>query len=372
MAMALNSDNNTNIGASKSFSYSIYDENSAEISVSNQANPLDFWISKDTTVAVDPFLYVNVLNASQVSNATQASSLLNGGRFINGFFVNGLTLNGSNVSIHIQIKPTNLSMSYLSFLKFNDNPMFKANFLYYDIINLFCPNDLITQGSDTFYLIFANMAQVNGFKGYVGFSLVEIDSSSLNCQNKSLNSNETLLSLVSSAPTSFSNSSQFKNNFWLRLFTAGCYYTDPLTNQWASYGMEILSDTSITSTHCTSSHLTTFAGGFIVLPPAIDFNQVWANASFLQNPTIYSTVIALIGIYVFLAIWAGYMDRKDERKMGVTLLGDSSNVDNKYAYEIIVFTGSRPHAGTKSKVFYFLFLFFQIKIIFYKKKLSKR
>ena len=353
MSMALNSDNKTNIGNSKSFSYSIYDEHAQEIPVANQPNPIDFWISKDPTISVSPFQYVNALNASQLPTnktnfTTQVKSLLNGGLFINGFIVNGLTLSGNNISIHIQIKPTNTNVSYLSFLKFGKNPVFQNDNNLYDMMNLFCPEDLITQGNDTFYLIFANMTKVNGYKGYVGFSLIEIDSSHLNCLNKSFNSNETLLAQV----TNSSINSSFKNNYWLRLFAAGCYYTDPLTNQWASYGMDILADTNITHTHCVSNHLTDFAGGFIVLPPAIDFNQVWANASFLQNPVIYSTVIALIGIYVLLGIWAGYMDRKEARKASVTLLGDLDETDNKYAYEIIVFTGSRPNAGTKSKVSY--------------------
>jgi hypothetical protein len=99
--------------------------------------------------------------------------------------------------------------------------------------------------------------------------------------------------------------------------------------------------------------LTSFAGGFIVLPPAIDFNKAFANASFLDNPVIYSTVIALISIYILLAVWARWMDVKDSKKQGVTLLGDEicENKEEKYAYEIIVFTGGRMHAGTKSQVF---------------------
>jgi len=128
---------------------------------------------------------------------------------------------------------------------------------------------------------------------------------------------------------------------------------EPSTNKWSSNGMEILEDTNITHTHCISSHLTTFAGGFIVLPNAIDFNYVWSHASFLQNPVIYSTVIALVCLYVLLGVWARWMDIKDEKKCGITLLGnikDHMKKENKYIYEIIAFTGNRLNAGTKSKV----------------------
>ena len=125
------------------------------------------------------------------------------------------------------------------------------------------------------------------------------------------------------------------------------------TNTWSSNGMDILEDSNLTHTHCISNHLTTFAGGLIVLPNAINFNKVWANASFLQNPVIYSTVIFLICLYILLGFWARYMDSKDDQKIGITLLPCDLNNDattNKYIYEIIVFTGNRLYAGTKSKV----------------------
>ena len=47
------------------------------------------------------------------------------------------------------------------------------------------------------------------------------------------------------------------------------------------------------------------------------------------------------------------MDSKDDQKIGITLLPCDLNNDattNKYIYEIIVFTGNRFYAGTKSKV----------------------
>ena len=52
-----------------------------------------------------------------------------------------------------------------------------------------------------------------------------------------------------------------------------------------------------------------------------------------------------------LGVWARYMDWKVGQKVGITLLGNG--VDpyvNKYIYEIMVFTGMRPNAGTTSKV----------------------
>jgi len=170
----------------------------------------------------------------------------------------------------------------------------------------------------------------------------------------------------SSSDLTISNTKGFTENFWLRIFSAGCYYLDTHTNMWSSYGMEILSDTNLTHTHCQSNHLTTFAGGFLVLPPSIDFNYVWANASFLQNPVIYSTVIALICLYILLGIWSRWMDSKDDQKQGFTVIFTENsefclderakNGSKYYAYEMIVYTGSRPNAGTKSNVSFILFI----------------
>ena len=343
-----NGDNETNIGMSRSVSYSLYDENSNEIEVNNQTKPIEFWISRDKSVPIEEFKLIDAVNASMINiSAPDSLSLLHGSQLINGFLVNGFNLSGSNASIHIQIKPVKRSLSYLTLLKFGDNPILNEKNAYYDILNLFCPNDLIHEQNDSFYLIFANMVSVNALQGYVGFSVIEINSSRLDCQNKTNNRVTTLIEAIKNQTSS--NQRSFSNNYWLRIYSSGCYYINS-SNIWTSYGMEILADSNVTHTHCLSNHLTSFAGGFIVLPPAINFNYVWSHASFLQNPVIYSTVIALACLYILLGIWSRYMDSKDSQKMGITILGDLDNKENKYIYEILVYTGARLNAGTTSNV----------------------
>jgi hypothetical protein len=178
-----------------------------------------------------------------------------------------------------------------------------------------------------------------GRKGYVGYSITELNSMNVNCENKSLNVNETM-------------NGTLVDNFEIRVYTSGCYFMDMITKKWSSSGLEILIDSNETHFHCQSNHLTTFAGGFIVLPNEINFNYVWSHASFTQNPVIYTTVIVMICSYILLGIWSRNMDIKDEAKCGITVLGDDDFIErkNKYAYEICVFTGLRLNAGTKSKV----------------------
>ena len=131
------------------------------------------------------------------------------------------------------------------------------------------------------------------------------------------------------------------------------------------------SGTNHEETECYTTHLTTFAGGWIVLPAPINWNYVFANADFLRNKTIYITLITLVVLYIVFMIYARYKDKKDVEKvrihpsenalrsihrslqLGVTPLPDNL-ANDKYYYQIIVFTGLRRDAGTTSKVMLYL------------------
>jgi polycystin 1L2 len=95
-------------------------------------------------------------------------------------------------------------------------------------------------------------------------------------------------------------------------------------------------------THCTE-----FAGGFIVLPSPINFEEVFANASIDRNPIIYATVFTIIGLYVILAVVCRILDMRDKKKKGITMLNEDK-MEN--LYEVIVFTGNRKDASTESNV----------------------
>lgn len=112
------------------------------------------------------------------------------------------------------------------------------------------------------------------------------------------------------------------------MFLSGCYYFDRNELKWSSNGVEVLEETNETHTVCESDHLTEFAGGFIVLPNPIDFNYVFANASFTRNPIIYSTVIFLTCLYILLAIICVYADKHDEKKTQINVLKDNKSKQN--------------------------------------------
>jgi polycystin 1L2 len=73
--------------------------------------------------------------------------------------------------------------------------------------------------------------------------------------------------------------------------------------------------TNLHQTQCYSTHLTTFAGGFLALPVNINWNYVFANADFMNNKTIYITIICVCILYLILIIFARYRDKKDIEKV---------------------------------------------------------
>lgn len=185
------------------------------------------------------------------------------------------------------------------------------------------------------------MSQTNGFKGFVGYSLRELNQTEiyLFCNKKIV---------LKSLPLIY-NRTNFTSDFMIRAYTSGCYYYDSNIGKWLADGMEIYENTDLSKSHCSSNHLTLFASGLVLVPQEINFQHIFADASFTRNPCVYITVIIIICIYILFAIWAKYMDFLDSKKSNTLILNDNNPLDD-YAYELIVFTGNRSESGTRSKV----------------------
>lgn len=184
----------------------------------------------------------------------------------------------------------------------------------------------------------------NNYKGYVGFAVRQLSDS----EAKALCS--PAASSLASPPIT-STVVDFDSNFYIRVLTLGCYFYDTSSSKWSSEGIEVVEDgTNLTTTRCKSTHLTEFAGGFVVVPASIDFQYVFANASFAQNPIIYATVIGITCLFILMALWARYMDIQDVKRLNLVYLKDNSTGQEGHLYEVVVFTGNRKNAGTKSKV----------------------
>ena len=312
------------------------------MNVNGENEKIEFWIPRDKNINVPEYTLVNMssLNSTVLNQATPFMSFQ--------FQI----INLSSYSLHVQLKPGNKNISYLVLLRFGNASKLNENQQSYDLSEIVCPNDLINDTNnnlnESYYMIFANMNKTNGFNGLVYISIRELDS---NETSYLCNQTET----IQEPPISSYDYLNFTNNFYLRVYSSGCYYYDTKTNLWSSEGVDVLEQgTNEQYTHCESKHLTEFAGGFIVIPTEINFDYVWANASFLQNPIIYSTVIALCILYLLLAILLRYYDLLDKKKVGITYLDTMTPYNNNNGevfYEITLYTGNRTDSGTDSRVF---------------------
>ena len=103
------------------------------------------------------------------------------------------------------------------------------------------------------------------FQGFVGFGIKELNNLEfqLFC-NKSTNYTFTATDLANNL--NVKETVNFTSSVSTRIILSGCYYIDPSTGLYSSYGMEILESTNMTFTQCISYHLTQFAGGWITVP----------------------------------------------------------------------------------------------------------
>jgi hypothetical protein len=327
-----------NLANSASIALSFYDADNKEIRVKNQK--IDFYITRNSASETLDF---KTFNASDVLSTNGSNSTVSDSQLI--AFSNNLT--SPNVSIHIHLKPSDLSMSYLFVFSYSQVPYLgELGQPKYDRFKIFCPPLLVSQGPDDYYSFFLNISSNVNLGKKIGYGLRELNGSEHHhyCENNNYENASSLPPILPGLAKPL-----ITTEFGLRLFTSGCYYYDSQLGAWSSDGVDVYEDTNLTHTHCYSSHLTEFAGGMIILPPAIDFAAAFANSSFDKNPTIYITIILISCSYILLFIWCRWMDWKDKLKTRIHLLEDNSPI-NMYYYEMIVYTGGRNNAGTKSKV----------------------
>ena len=292
------SQSNTNL--STTMSLSALDQNGKEIPL--QTSPIEFIIPRDPNLLIPPMISHN-----------QSFHYLN------------ITSN-LPISVHFEIDPLKSNLSYLFIYKFDQFPVLNSSMQNIDGWTAFCPLNLTSEGLYTYYL--DNEQTLN--HRFIVFGLRELNSTEF------------------TTPLMLTDRFDFTSNYQLRIYTSGCYYLDK-QNQWKPNGLRVGPLTNLQQTHCFSTHLTTFAGGLQVFPPAINLNFVFANADFVQNKTIYLTVIFVTLSYIILIIYARRHDRKDVEKLGVSPLPDNRREDHYY-YQIIVFTGQRKDSGTESNV----------------------
>ena len=121
-----NGDNESFIGFSSSISLSFYDENLNKMRIKN-VSPIEVIIPRDPTVTNTQYQYVNI---SQIN-------LSNGSLFLN----NGFYVSQTNASVHLELKPLNLSISYLIVMKLSSTPIVNSTYTDFDFYKMICACD---------------------------------------------------------------------------------------------------------------------------------------------------------------------------------------------------------------------------------------
>lgn len=144
------------------------------------------------------------------------------------------------------------------------------------------------------------------------------------------------------------------SSYQIRFYSSSCKYWSEEVNQWRTDGCFVGSGTTYNMTECLCYHLTTFGSDFYVPPNKIDFTNVWAKFKNLNdNAAVFSTVIVTFGVYIIVAIWARFKDKKDLAKWEAAPLNDNLPTD-EYFYLLSVQTGVGREAGCRSNVSFVL------------------
>ncbi len=101
---------------SRLFSLSILDENGIDININtNMNNSIEFFIPRDPNFIIPSMFLQNVLS-------------MNKKNFLFNLHLINLTQNNPNLtfSVHLEMQPMNLNLSYLLIYKFNDRPQLNS------------------------------------------------------------------------------------------------------------------------------------------------------------------------------------------------------------------------------------------------------
>ncbi|PAA49911.1 hypothetical protein BOX15_Mlig004656g1 [Macrostomum lignano] len=142
-------------------------------------------------------------------------------------------------------------------------------------------------------------------------------------------------------------------NYSATTFTSGCFYVDMKTFKLSSDGVYLSQCSTINSTLCYSSHLTSFMSSFVVPPIQIDPNDsAWLKLD--SNPIALALVLSIVCFYFIILIWVRRKDEKDFERVGITPLMDNHPAD-VFRYELTFWTGARRQAGTTANVSFILY-----------------
>ena len=269
---------------------SVLDADGNELAITaDRDHPIEINIPRDANVAITPMALQNVTSIDGSPH-----------RQLFSMHFSNITA-ALPISVHFEMRPLNPSLAYLFVYRFDSGPQVNSSVQLIDGWTSFCPSSLSATGLHSYFI--DNQQTLNHQSMIVGLrelSAAEITHACSNASAKKLPITD--------------QRSNFSANYELRVYTSGCYYLDA-NNAWQADGLVVGSLTDYHQTRCTSRHLTSFAGGFIVLPAPVNWSYVFANADFAKNKTIYITLMVVCILYIVLLIFARAKDKKDVQKV---------------------------------------------------------
>lgn len=215
-----------NNSLSRMISLSILDSSGQEIPVkTDRRNPIEIIIPRDPNLKVSPMALHNV-------------TLLHDPK--QPFFFHFINITQSNknltASLHIEMRPLNVSLNYLLILKFDRQPQLNKLDTDIDDWSILCSSSefhilfiftiaiehVLDVSVDGIHRYFISNSRTAGHEFVIlGIRELQKDES---CSNE-------LLTLLKSYP-----SFQFSSDYELRIFMSACYYLDS-NNHWQSDGL---------------------------------------------------------------------------------------------------------------------------------------
>ncbi|CAF1525116.1 unnamed protein product, partial [Adineta ricciae] len=236
-----NSKSTSNTNLSRSISFSIFDQNQNEISIQTTNNQsIGIIIPRDPNLIIPSMILQNVTATNSTPN-----NLI--------FDLHYLNLTAVlPFSVHWEVQPLDTSLAYLFIYRFDQIPKLSSSVKQIDGWTLFCPENFTNSSVYTYYV---DNQQTAGHQSVI-FGLRQLDATEIiqHCSNISL-----------TAPPITDHPINFTSDYRLRIYTSCCYYLDE-NQQWQSDGLIVGPLTNHDQTQCYSTHLTTFAGGFTILP----------------------------------------------------------------------------------------------------------
>ena len=275
----------TTTNLSTSLALSVLDASGNELPIhTDRDHPIELIIPRDPNAIIPPMVLQNVTLADPAPHR----------QLLNLHFSN--ITSALPVSVHFEMRPHDTSLGYLFVYRFGTAPQLNSSVQFLDGWTVFCPADA--------HSFFIDNEQTLAHESVI-FGLRQLNAEEIHdlCSPSS-----TRRLPVTDQRVNFSA------NYDLRVYTSGCYYLDD-NNQWQADGLLVGPLTDHHQTQCSSTHLTTFAGGFLVLPAPVNWKYVFANADFAKNKTIYITLMVAAVLYVLLMIFARFKDRRDVQKV---------------------------------------------------------